>query len=149
MNKTWHVCLLIAAFLSPIAPSYGESRDKIAAAICDFLIGNYSVGQIAEAVKNAYGQCQVEDVFEGDFGKFLPKGAYVTHQGITTPHGQLEHGSDGEMYKVCVKFTYYGRCFAYLFSAVQAFSETAATLKEVFLFETRNGSYKKIAALKW
>ena len=144
-----HVCLLIAAFLSPITLSYGESRDKIAAKVCDFLIGNYSTAEVAEAVKNSYGQCQGEDVSEGDFGKFLPKGAYVTHQGISTPHGQSEHGSDGEMYKVCVKFTYYGRCFAYLFSAVQAFSGAPTTLKEVFLFENKNGSYKKIADLKW
>jgi hypothetical protein len=128
---------------------HGESRDKIAAKICDFLVANYSTEEVAEAVKNAYGQCQGKDVFVGDFCGFLPKGAYVIEQGINTPHEQPEHGPDGETYKVYVEFTYHSRSFAYLFSAVQAFPGNPVTLKEVFLHEEKNGSYKKIADLKW
>lgn len=109
---------MIAASLSALAPLHGESRDKIAAAICDFLIDHYSVAEVAEAVKNAYGQCQGKDVFVGDFRDFLPAGSRITRQNICTACDQPELGPDGETYKVCVKFTYYGRDFAYLFSAV-------------------------------
>ena len=144
-----HVCLLIAAFLSPITLSYGESRDKIAAEIVDFLICKYSKEEIAEAVKNSYGQCQGEDVFVGDFRRFLPRETLVTYQGIITPHGWPEQSSDGRIYKVYIRFTYKGRYFAYQLSSVQVSPEVQPVLREVFLFETRNGSHKKIADLKW
>ena len=149
MNKAGHVCLLIAAFLSLITLSYGESRDKIAAEICDFLTDNYPFEEVAEEVENSYGQCQGEDVFVGDFLRFLPRGTLVTYQGVITPHGWPEQSSDGRIYKVYIRFTYKGRYFAYQLSSVQVSPEVPPVLREVFLFETRNGSYKKIADLKW
>ena len=148
MNKTWHIFLPVVAFLSLIAPSYGESCDKIAAEIVDFLVRNYFKEEVAAAVKNFYGQCQGEDGFVGDFRRFLPRETLVTYQGIIAPHGLPEQSSNEKIYKVYIRFTYKGRYFAYRFSAAEVSPELPLVLREVSLFETLNGSYRKIEDLK-
>ena len=66
------LCVLMA-LLPKLAPLHSESRDKIAAAICDFLIGNYSVGQIAGAVKMPTGNVRGRMFSRGISANFYRK----------------------------------------------------------------------------
>lgn len=141
-------CLwLVAVLLLVLTPLHSESCDKIAAKVVDFLIFKYSKEEIAEAVESSYGQHQGEDVFVGDLRKFLPEGATVSSQNINTDHGLPERGPDGETYRVCIKFRYCGRDFAYQFSSVRVSPGAPTVFKEVFLYKEKDDGYERIANL--